>query len=80
MQTKIQKWGNSLGLRVPKGLAQDGGLEPGALVELSVREGNLVVRPARPRRYRLDALLRRVTATNRHGEIDSGPPVGKEVW
>ncbi len=80
MQTKIQRWGNSLGLRIPRSFAQESGVGAGSEVDLSVQDGNLVVRPARRRTYRLKDLLRRVTAQNVHGEVDTGRPVGREIW
>ncbi len=80
MQTRIQKWGNSLGLRIPRSFAQEVGVGAGSEVDLSVQDGDLVVRPARRRTYRLKDLLRRVTAKNLHEEVDTGEPVGREVW
>ncbi len=80
MQTKIQKWGNSLALRIPRSFAQEAGVGAGSEVDLSVKDGDLVVRPARRRTYRLQDLLRRVTAKNLHEEVDTGEPVGREVW
>ena len=80
MQTKIQRWGNSLGLRIPRSFAQEAGVEAGSEVDLSVQDGDLVVKPARRRTYQLKDLLRRVTAKNLHGEVDTGRPVGKEIW
>jgi antitoxin MazE len=79
VNTKIQKWGNSLGLRIPKSLAEDTGIEVGTTVDLTVRDGKLVISPAR-RRYALGDLLRRVTRKNSHSEIDSGDPTGREGW
>jgi antitoxin MazE len=80
VQTRIQKWGNSLGLRIPRSFAQEAGVGPGSEVDLSVKNGDLVIRPARRRRYHLKDLLRRVTAKNLHGEADTGQPVGREAW
>jgi antitoxin MazE len=80
VQTRIQKWGNSLGLRIPRSFAQEAGVGPGSEVDLSVKDGDLVVRPARRRTYRLKDLLRRVTAKNLHDEVDTGEPAGREVW
>jgi antitoxin MazE len=79
MKTKVQKWGNSLALRVPKSFAVHCGLEDGSEVDLSVREGDLVVTAVRRRRYTLKELLDGVTDKNRHPEVDFGPPVGKEI-
>jgi antitoxin MazE len=77
--TRVQKWGNSLGLRIPKSFAAEAKVGEGSPVELSVENGALVVRPVQ-RRYSLDELLARVTRRNVHGEVDSGAPVGREVW
>jgi antitoxin MazE len=80
MQTKIQRWGNSLGLRIPKSFAEEAGVEAGSEVDLSVRDGDLVVRAAKRQTYRLSELLKKVTAKNLHGEVDTGEPMGREVW
>lgn len=80
MQTKIQKWGNSLGLRVPKSLAEQAGVEAGSEVDLSIEDGELIVRPRRRPRYDLKDLLRGVTANNVHQETETGGAVGREVW
>ena len=80
MQTKIQKWGNSLGLRIPKSFAEEAGVEAGSEVDLSVEDGDLVARPLRSPRYELKDLLRAVTSKNVHKEVESGEPVGREAW
>lgn len=79
MQTRIQRWGNSLGLRIPRSFAKETGVEAGSQVDLSVRDGNLIVRPARRRSYRLSELLEKVSAKNLHDEVDTGNPIGREV-
>lgn len=80
MQTKVQKWGNSLGLRIPKSFAQQAGVGAGSHVDLSVEDGELIVRPRRSPRYELKDLLRAVTAKNVHRQIATGEPVGREAW
>jgi len=80
MQTKIQKWGNSLGLRIPKSFAEQAGVAAGSDVDLSVEDGELIVRPQRLPRYNLKDLLRAVTARNVHREVETGKPVGREAW
>jgi len=78
--TQIAKWGNSLGLRIPKALAEEAQLQAGEPVTLTVaRAGDLVIRRAR-RKYRLSQLVSRITAENRHAAIDWGEPQGKEAW
>lgn len=80
MRTKIQKWGNSLGLRIPKSFAEEAEVEAGSEVNLSVEDGELVIRPIRKPKYRLADLLRKVTPDNVHEEIETGDPVGREIW
>lgn len=80
MQTRIQKWGNSLGVRIPRGLAEDLGLGVGSEVALSTRDGDLLVRPALPVRLNLDELLAEVTPDNLHASVDTGEAVGREIF
>lgn len=80
MHTKVQRWGNSLGLRIPKSFAEEAGVEAGSEVDLSVEDGELVVRPKRTPKYGLKDLLRGVTAKNVHDETDTGERVGREAW
>mgnify|MGYP000057406047 CR=1 FL=1 len=80
MHAKIQKWGNSLALRIPKALADETGLQNDSLVELKVVEGQIHIVLAVKARYELDALLSGVTTDNVHGEMDTGNTLGSEVW
>jgi antitoxin MazE len=80
VQTRIQKWGNSLGLRIPKSFAEQAGVEAGSQVDLALEDGELIIRPSRKPKYDLAALLRRVTDGNVHAEVQTGPPAGREVW
>jgi antitoxin MazE len=80
MLTRIQKWGNSLGLRIPKALAEDAKVAEGTHVELNVENGRLIVSPQREAKLNLADLVSRITPENLHGETDTGSPVGREVW
>ena len=80
MLTHVQKWGNSLGVRIPKNIAEDIHVEDGATVEMHVVEGYLVIAPIGKPTYTLDELVSKITPENRHDLIDFGPPRGKEVW
>jgi antitoxin MazE len=79
MKTRVQKWGNSLALRIPKSFAAEAGLHADAAVELSLVGGTLVVQAIAPQPLTLDQLLRGITDENLPGEWDTGPAVGKEV-
>lgn len=80
MKARIQKWGNSLALRIPKSFAQEVGLNQDGLVELSLVNGQLIVSPLSEPPVTLEDLLAGITAENIHKEVDTGPAVGKEVW
>ena len=80
MEIRVQKWGNSLALRIPKPLAIQIGLELNSPVELSLRGKELVIELVRPSGLELDDLLAEVTEHNLPGEIDTGSATGGEVW
>ena len=80
MVTKVQKWGNSLGLRIPRAFAAEANLMPGSPVNITVRHGELVVTPAREAPCNLDEMLAQVTPENTHGELATGRPHGGEAW
>jgi antitoxin MazE len=80
MKARVQKWGNSLALRIPRAFAEEAGLHANAAVELSLVDGTLVVKPVAPPSLTLDELLRGVTDNNLPGEWDTGPATGKEIW
>lgn len=79
MLTRIQKWGNSLGLRIPKSFAAEVGVEAGSTVDIRVENGDLVIRPLRRKQYVLSELLEGVNSRNLHEEISTGDPVGREA-
>ncbi len=77
--TQLARWGNSLGLRLPKAVAREARLDEGDTVNVSVDNGTIVLRPSRPR-HSLDDLVRGITPRNRHTETRWSRPVGDEVW
>jgi len=80
MTNRVQKWGNSLALRIPKPLAAEVGLKENSPVELSLCEGKLIITPSARPTVSLDDLLAKVTKKNLHGEVNTGPARGAEVW
>jgi antitoxin MazE len=81
MRTKVQKWGNSLALRLPKALAVDAQLEENTPVKVSLVEGRLIFeRVLTAPKWTLEELLAGVTSENLHGEIDTGAAAGHEAW
>jgi mRNA interferase MazF len=80
MVTKVQKWGNSLGVRLPSKLAQDLEMTTGAEVDIQVVRGRIIITPVRPKRMKLADLLKDVRSENLHEEVSPGRPRGKEAW
>lgn len=75
----IQRWGNSLAVRIPGPLAKELQVEAGTPVQMRIERGALVLRPQGRPKYRLADLLRQIKPHQLHGEIDFGPDVGREV-
>jgi antitoxin MazE len=80
MRTKIQRWGHSLALRIPKPFAIEVKLGEETEVDLTVTNGTLVVAPATKPGQTLEDLLSRVTKRNLHEEVETGTPKGREAW
>ena len=80
METRVQKWGNSLAVRIPKPIAAQLGLANHSSVKFSLRGAELVITPVKHPGLKLADLLAGVTEDNLHGEIDTGAAVGKETW
>jgi len=82
MHAKIQKWGNSQGIRLAKNLLADAQLGVGDEVDISVKDGIIIVAPAKRVRgkHKLKDLVARIPKNYRAGEVDWGEPVGKEDW
>ena len=80
MKTAVQRWGNSLALRIPRAYAAETRISAGSEVELTLKSGALVVRAIVRKRYALPDLLKRITPSNRHESVATGGAVGREVW
>ena len=79
MKMTIQKWGNSLALRIPSSFARDAHVEKGTQVDLSIAEGRLIIAPVE-KSYSLNDLVGEISKRNLHGEVDTGERLGKEIW
>lgn len=80
MRSKVQRWGNSLAIRIPKVLAMEIGLEEQGDVDISVVDTQIVVSLAAPSPYTLAGLLAGVTKDNLHAEVSTGSATGNEAW
>lgn len=79
MITRLRKWGNSLGLRIPKAFAEEARIGASSEVDLSLRQGRLVVIPIRRREFTLNDLVSGITPKNRHEAVDLGEAAGREL-
>ncbi len=81
METQIERWGDSLVVRIPEALVQSTGFAESAAVDVEcVRRGQLVIRAAEPNLPTLEELINGITDQNLHGEVDDGDSVGAEAW
>jgi antitoxin MazE len=80
MKVQVQKWGNSLALRIPKSFAVESNIGQGSTVEVTLENGKIIVFPVAHPEFSLDEMLEQITPENLHGEVDTGDPVGRESW
>lgn len=80
MQARVQKWGNSLAVRIPKSFASQSHLGQNSLVEMSVEKGRIILLPVSQPAMTLVQLLEGVTSENLHGETETGTSIGQEAW
>jgi antitoxin MazE len=80
MVTRVDKWGHSLAVRIPKPLAAGAGLVVGSPISLDLQDDRIIVRRIEPDELSLEELLACVTPENIHEEIRTGPARGREVW
>jgi len=80
MRIKIQKWGNSLALRIPKAFAFQSKIREDEYVNLTLEENKIVIEPVEEKIYSLKELVSEINKSNIHSEIDFGKQVGTEHW
>jgi antitoxin MazE len=73
----VKKWGNSLGVRIPKNMAFKVGIEEGSEIDMEVVDGAIIIKK---RAESLEELLSQITPTNKHNDIDFGEAEGEETW
>jgi antitoxin MazE len=79
MQTTVQKWGNSLAVRISVALARESGISEGTMVDIIPENHKLVIQPLK-KKYSLSELLEKINSGNLHKEIETGAIKGNEVW
>ena len=77
MQTRVAKWGNSLGVRIPQWISEKAEINDGTIVEVSFKDDAIIIKK---KKLTLEEMLNDITAENLHGQIDTGSVVGREIW
>jgi antitoxin MazE len=80
MKIRVQMWGNSLALRIPKPFACEFNLKHNSEVDVSIEDGQILVKPVIQNPYDLGEMLKKINKNNIHEVIYFGPPQGKEIW
>lgn len=80
MRARVQKWGNSLAVRIPRSFAEQAGLRENGPIDVSLADGKVLIESVTAPDLTLDELLARITDANLHTEADSGPAIGNEEW
>ena len=80
MHVTVQKWGNSLALRIPKIVAKQIHVHKGSRMDMSLTAGKIILSSTDMEEYNLNSLLKKIDKKNIHGEISFAKPLGKEVW
>ena len=80
MEVIVKKWGNSAAVRIPASVMAAAHVALDQPVEVREEQGRIVIEPVRRKTYKLDELLDGITGKNLHQPVDTGAPVGKEVW
>lgn len=80
MLTRMQKWGNSYAVRLPKAVVQETGLKEGETLQVEVVKRHIRLRRPVKREYSLDELVAGINRSNVHGEVDFGVSEGREAF
>jgi antitoxin MazE len=80
MKATVKKWGNSAAVRIPASVMEAMHLQLDEDVDVREEKGRIIIEPVRQKSYRLEDLIRRISAKNLPELIDFGPPAGREMW
>jgi len=80
METKIQRWGNSFGVRIPMKIIENNLLGDGVPVKIIEDSGCIIIKHNLPKKVSLKKMLNKINPSNIHKEIDMGDVCGNEIW
>ena len=78
MEAVVKKWGNSLGIRIPNHIARDLSIKDGSFVDINNKGKEIIIKPIK--KNTLSEMLEKINEQNLHEEIETGSPVGNEIW
>jgi len=78
MEAVVKKWGNSLGIRIPSLIVRELSLKDGSFVDINDKGKVIIIKPIQ--KNKLSEMLSNINEHNIHKEIETGDPVGKEIW
>jgi len=80
MESKVKKWGNSLGVRIPKSFSTQAGITEGSSIEINIDGDKITIAPKHKNEYSIDELVSMISEDNVHYEIKTDGPIGNEIW
>ncbi|OGU14981.1 MAG: hypothetical protein A2X61_06290 [Ignavibacteria bacterium GWB2_35_12] len=80
MEAVVKKWGNSLGVRIPKPFTEKLKINNNTVINIDISDDSIIIKPQKEKKYSLRKLVEGINSKNIHKEIDTGKPVGREVW
>jgi len=80
MSALVKRWGNSAAVRIPARVLADAGLDIDQPVDIREERGRIIIERARERKFKLRDLLNEIRPDNLHEAVDTGNPVGREIW
>jgi len=80
MKVVVKKWGNSASVRIPASVMAAAYLSLDQAVDVREEDGRIIIEPIREEVLDIGELVAGITDDNRHEAVDSGTPVGREIW
>ena len=79
MESRIQRWGNSLAVRIPNTIAKELHISQGTQVELRQHDDQIIISPKK-KKEKLKDLISKITDANKHVEVKTHRVMGNEIW
>ena len=80
MNTKVQKWGNSLGIRLPLSITKSLNIKANTSIQIKIEGDKILIQPIKNIEFDLKELISHINESNHHDEQEWGNPIGNEIW